>query len=178
MAIQSIKELNKAIKTLGTNANKFRGLVHSALISCAYHSAKDGQITPFNDLLKAVGNGTRTKGIVLWAETYGYVQLKNGEFINNKASREGLSVTCEADFAEQVQIMNTNPHWADIVPKEVNVSIFDQNKYLLDVLARITAKGDEALVPFLETAISLYKTQKAIKELASNDVVAEVLVAA
>ena len=170
MAIQSIKELNKSIKAIGTNANKFRGAVHTALIACAYHSAKDGQITPFNDLLKAVGNGTRKAGIVLWAETYGFVQLKNGEFINNKAGRVGHSITDEASFEPYRVKMETSPHWADIVPAEKNVSVFDQNKYLLDVLARITAKGDNTLVPYLETAIALYKTEKAMKDLkAEND---------
>ena len=76
MSIQSLKELNRSIKSLGTNANKFRGAVHTALVSCAYHSAKDGQITPFNDLLKAVGTGTRVKGIVLWAKPMATCKLK------------------------------------------------------------------------------------------------------
>jgi hypothetical protein len=124
-----------------------------------------GNINHFNDLLEAVGSGTRKAGIVLWAETYGFVRIAKGVFVNNKEARKGLSITCEADFQPYVDVMNKNPHWADIVPKEQVTSVFDADKYLTKVLEKLAKEGSDAVVPYLEEAINKYKAHEAVKAL-------------
>jgi len=176
MALLNTRQLKAKIKSIGSQSNKMRGIIHEVLVSCAFHSAKDGQITPFNDLLEAVGNGTRKAGIVMWAETYGFVRYEKGVFLNNKESRKGVVVTNEADFAEYKKIMDTSPHWADMVKPEPVKSIFDVSKYLSNVLAKLAAEGSDDVVPYIERAIAEYnvalelKVQaEALAELASND---------
>ena len=97
------------------------------------------------------------------------MQIKDGVFINNKSSRAGLSVTCEEDFAEHMALMNTNPHWADMVGKEPTVSVFDVSKYLTSVLARLEKENHVDVVPFLEKAIAEFNAQQALLDLAAND---------
>lgn len=166
MPVKNIKELNTAIRSLKTRSATYRADVQTALISCAFHSAKDGQITPFNDLLEAVGNGVRKAGIVMWAETFGFVQFsaKDGNFINNKASRKDLAVANEDDFAPYLKSIDASPSWCDMVKPEPIKSMFDEDAYIAKVLEKLTKEGSD-IASFLEVALISYKADKAVKEL-------------
>lgn len=162
MAILNKEELNAGIASIRTSALVARLSIQELLISCAYHVAKDGQTTPFNDLLEAVGAGTRKAGIVLWAETYGCVQLEKGRFIINKKAKMEAHVIDEASFAPLEIEIRANKMWYDMLPKENTPSIFKINNYFDSIIKKLGTEEPESLV-LIEAAINQYKVAKAMK---------------
>lgn len=173
MAIMSSVKLAAQIRSIKSNAKNMREQIQEALISCAYHAAKDGQVTPFNNLLEAVGSATRIKGLTLWAETFGFVRVKNEKFVVNSAMRKEANVTNETDFAVYEAAMREAPMWFDMVEKEKTVSVFDASNYLNNVLKKLEKEHVGELVPYLERAIEEYNKAQAIKELMELEVVSE-----
>lgn len=165
MSIMSSVKLSAQIRSIKGNSTKLRLQIQEALISCAYYAAKDGQVTPFNQLLDAVGSSTRIKGLTAWAELYGFVQVKNERFVLNKSARKEANVTCEEDFEPFLQLMIHSPMWFDIVPAEKPASIFDASHYLSGVIAKLEKEGIADIVPYIENAIAEYNKVQAIKKL-------------
>lgn len=169
MALMTVTQLNRSIKSIKGNSAKLRDAIQEALISCAYHAAKDGQVTPFNDLLEAVGTSTRIKGLTLWAEVYGFVVVKHEKFVPNKSARKEANVTDEASFAEFEKAMREGVAWYDMVPKEAAVSIFNAGHYLAGVLTKLEKESCGELVPFIKKAIEDYNAKIALAQLAVEE---------
>lgn len=152
----NIQKLSAQIKSINGNSSKLRTQIQEALISCAYHAVKDGQITPFNNLLKAVGTNTRIKGLTMWAEIYGFVRMEKGAFVLNKSARKEAHVENELDFEQYETVMRSSPAWYDIAPKEKAESIFNPEVYLQHVIEKLNKEGEAKLVEAIQTAVALY----------------------
>jgi hypothetical protein len=156
MAVMSSVKLAAQIKSIKSNTAKLREAIQEALISCAYYAAKDGDPASFNRLLDAVGNSTYIKGLTMWAEIYGFVLVKNEKFVLNKKARSEAHVTDEASFAEFESEMRAGPKWYELVAKQKPESIFDPNKYLDGVIAKLEKEGlSEAAADIRTVAIKL-----------------------
>ena len=161
----SSTKLSAQIRSIKGNSHKLRDQIQDALISCAYYAVKDGQVTPFNQLLEAVGTNTRVKGLTAWAETWGFVRIVHGKFELNKHARKEAHVRDEADFEAFEAAMRSAPSWYDIVPKEKVESIFDASHYLTNVLAKLDKEGQKELADVIEKAISAYNEKVALDNL-------------
>lgn len=166
MAIMSTTKLSAQIRSIQGNATKLRAQIQEALISCAYYAVRHGEVRPFNQLLDAVGSGTRVKGLTLWAETFGFVRVKEGKFILNKTARAEADVKTEEDFAPFEDAMRQAAPWYDIVPKEVVRSQFDVSSYLTTVINKLDRENASDVVPYIQKAIDEYNQAQAIKQLA------------
>lgn len=155
MSVMTAKALNAAIKSIGTSREKLQEAIHEALISCAYFSMKDGNVTPFNQLLESVGNAARIKGIAMWAELNAPVIIRQGEFVYNKTAGKALHVTCEDDFTEYEIEMRLMPKWHEVAGKEKVPSIFDCPKYLEGVYKKLEKEGQQDVAEVLKKAIAL-----------------------
>lgn len=156
------KQLAGAIRSINGNSTKLREAIQEALISCAYYAAKDGQVTPFNDLLQAVGTATRIQGLSLWAETWGFVRVKNGKFAVNASARKEQNITSETDFADYEDTIRAAAPWFDMMPKQVATSMFDASVYLDHVIAKLDKEGANDAKAFLLEAVQKYKQADAL----------------
>lgn len=166
----TIKQLNSKIKSINGRAASLRGDIQEVLIAASYHAMKDGQITPFNQLLDAVGNGTYIKGITLWAETFAPVRIKDGVFVYNKTAAKEYHVTNEADFADfEADMRKIN--WWDIAGKQKTQSMFDLDDYASNVEKKLSKEGYIGLAEAVKKLIDEYHAaQKAeISELIKGE---------
>lgn len=168
MSIMSPKDLSKTINAIGKASEKFATVVQEALISCAYYAMKDGNTTPYNDLLEAVGDSTRIKGLTAWAELFSPVHIKEGRFALSKGAAKQIHVTCAEDFAEYESEMRAGPRWDKIVAKEQRESIWDSGKYLERVTKKLNSQGEHDLAKAImdaELAVRIKRTKAAdVKE--------------
>ncbi len=171
MAIMTTVKLSAQIRSIKTNSTNLRAQIQEALISCAYYAVKDGNTNPFNQLLEAVGTGARVKGITMWAETWGFVRVKDGKFALNKSARDAVHVSNEEDFAHFETEMRAAPAWHEMAPKEKVVSMFDVEHYLQGVINKLDKEGAAAVVPYITEAIEKYNRDVQIAELAQADAV-------
>lgn len=161
----NIKELTKQIASINKNAGAFRDAVQSALIGCAYFAMKDGNTTPFNELLKAVGEGTRKKGITMWAELFAPVYVKEGELKLSKTTAKQYVVLNEADFAPYLEEMNAGPKWYEIAGREKVKSVWEADKYLEHVVSMLEKHGVASdVVAKVKDAEMAVRIQKAALE--------------
>ena len=153
MSVMKKDALNAAISAIRKNSTEFREAVHEALISCAYYATKDSNVTPFNDLLEAVGDGTRKKGITTWAEVFAPVFIKDERFQYSKKAGTGFAVLNEDDFAQYEKEMRDGPKWFEIVRAEKVESIWDAGEYLERVVKNLQKHGaDSKLVEMVRNA--------------------------
>ena len=165
MAVMTSIKLAAQIRSIKGNSSKLKTQIQDTLISCAYYAAKDGQVTPFNQLLEAVGTSARIKGLTMWGEVYGFVQVKQGKFVLNKTQRKEANITDEASFASFEATMRAAPLWCDLVPKESTTSIFDASVYLDHVIAKLDKEGASTAKAFLMDAVDKYKKADAMIKL-------------
>ena len=168
MALMTTKQLAGQIKSIKSNTKKVREQIQEALISCAYQASR-GNLNYFNAILEAVGTATRIKGLTLWAETYGFVVVKNEKFVLNKSAVKEANVTSEEDFVEFEKVMRASPMWFDMVPKESVQSIFDAGHYLSGVLTKLQKENCDELVPFIKKAIDDYNAKITLAQLAVEE---------
>lgn len=170
MSVMNSTKLSAQIKSIRGNTAKLREQIQEVLISCAYYAVKDGDVGAFNRLLDAVGTATRVKGLTLWAETWGFVRVKNEAFVLNKAARnEQGAVLNESDFAPMEEMMRAAPKWYEMVPKEKVASMFDAGVYLTHVIEKLGKEGQSDVAKYIEAAVEQYNKDMAIKELALSD---------
>lgn len=157
MSILTPKKLTAQIAAISRASEKFAEVVQETLISCAYYAMKDGNTTPFNDLLDAVGNGTRIKGLTAWAELFAPVHIKDERFALSKGAAKGFHINDEEDFAEHEATMRAGPRWDKIVAKESVESIWDTAKYLDRVFSKLDKQGEHGLMQALRDAELAYR---------------------
>ena len=166
MAFMDTSALKKSINSIGKTSTKLRDNIQHALISCVYQDIK-GNTDYFNMLLKAVGTGARLQGIVLWAETHGFVQYskKEGKFINNKSKRAGLAEMSDAEFDTLYAELLVSAKWYEIAGKEPVKSAFDVSDYMKGVEKKLEGEGQADMLDFVHQAVLAFKKQQAIKEM-------------
>jgi len=156
MAVMSTKNLSTTIKSIKGARAKLDDQIQECLVSCAFYAMKDGNVTPFNQLLDAVGKSTRIKGLTLWAETCGApVLIREGQFAYNKTAGKALHITNEEEFAAYEIEMRMMPKWYDIVPPEKAESIFDAPRYLEGVYKKLEKEGQKEVADVLRKAVAL-----------------------
>jgi hypothetical protein len=160
MALMSLNKLSAQIRSIKGNAHKLRDQIQEALISCAYHAAKDGQTTPFNNLLEAVDGTARLKGITLWAELYGFVRVKDERLVINKKMRSEAGVTDEEDFKQFEADMRSGPKWYELAGKEPVKSMFDLDNYANTVEKKLTTEGYIGLAEAVKDLIQKYHAEQ------------------
>ena len=153
MSVMTAKQLTSAIKSIRTSREKFQEQVHEALIASTFYAMKDGNVTPFNQLLDAVGNATHIRGITMWAETYAPVIIRQGVFTLNKSAAKEHNVTTEADFEAYEAEIRQGAKWYEISGPQKAVSIFDPANYLGKVADKLEKEG------FVELAKSIRATK-------------------
>lgn len=153
MPVMNMKALSKSIAQISKSSAAFATSVQEALISAAYYAMKDGNITPFNDILSAVGNGTRKKGITMWAELFAPVYIKEEKFAFSKKAALQFAILNEGDFAEYEAAMREGPLWCDIVGKEKVQSVWSADSYLENVVKTLRKHGvDSDVIAKVEAA--------------------------
>jgi len=160
MSVMTTAKLKLAIKSVAKSGEKFANDVQEALVSCAFYVMKDGNTTPLNDLLDAVGTGTRIRGLTVWAELFCPVRIKDDRFVLNKGAAKEYAVTDEASFAEYEETMRAAPRWDKIIGKEKAESIFDEGKYMERVIKKLIEEGEAELAEVLKNAEMAYRIKK------------------
>lgn len=174
MAVMNKTKLAAQIRSVRGNSVKLREQIQEVLISCAYHVMKDGQVTPFNDLLDAVGNTAKAENIALWAKKHGCVLVKQERFVINKEARGKVSVSSEEDFAEYEAEMRADTPWYDMTPNSPEPKPFDLVKYLDAVKKHLVKNHAEGLVQVLDVAFADYQKVQALNTLQAEDAPAEI----
>lgn len=153
MSVMTAKQLTNAIKSIRTSREKFQEQVHEALIASTFYAMKDGNVTPFNQILDAVGNAAHIRGITMWAETYAPTIVRQGQFTLNKSAAKEHNVTTEADFEPYEVEIRQGAKWYEIAGPQKAVSIFDPANYLGKVADKLEKEG------FAELAYSIRATK-------------------
>lgn len=162
MSFGNITGFRAQLKTIKSGAEKFRGLVHDALIHAAYFAFKDGNTTPFNDLIEAVGNGTHIKGITMWVELVaGIGRVRDEKIVLNKKVMTQSGVIDLATFEPFKQEMEKAPRWFEITGKQKPESVFDEGAYMKRVIKKLTEEGYADLADQLKQTELKWLVQKA-----------------
>jgi hypothetical protein len=162
-------QLAGEFKKIRTNTIKTREMVQEALISCAFYAWKDGQVTPFNQLLDAVGTSTHVKGLTMWAEVWGCVLVKDEAFVLNKTARKERAISDYSDFESFEAEMRAAPKWFEMAPKQKVESMFDASTYLDGVMKKLEKEGASTALDFVTKAVTEYKKADALIKLALED---------
>lgn len=159
MSVMTSKQLSITIKTIKRNREKLQHAVQEALISASFYAMKDGNVEPFNQLLDAVGNATRIKGLTMWAETFAPVIVRDGKFNLNKTAKKEIHVENEDDFAEYEAEMRAGPTWYEIAGEQKVQSIFDPAPYLGKVADKLEKEGYADLAKQLRAVKGAYEME-------------------
>jgi hypothetical protein len=157
----SPKQLSTEIRGIKTSAVAFREKVQSALIACAFYAFKDGNVTPFNDLIAAAGNGTHIRGITMWIELCaGIGRVKEEKIVLNTKVRNQSGVISEESFAPFEQEMS-KVKWYEIAGKQRQESVFDEGAYIERVAKKLTKEGYPDLAEAIKRTELSWLVQKA-----------------
>jgi hypothetical protein len=150
MKLLQIAALQALFGTIKSDAATFANNVQEALITCAYFAFKDGNTTPFNQLLAAVGNGTHIAGITRWIELVaGIGRVNKGVIILNKKVRDESGVIDEVTFQPFYDEMS-KVMWLNAAPKQKAESVFDEADYVKRVVAKLTKEGYPKLAAMIK----------------------------
>jgi hypothetical protein len=145
MAIMTKTQLSGAIRSIKTSRARLQDQIQETLISATFYAMKDGNVTPFNQLLDALGNSMHIKGVTMWAEVNAPVLVRDKAFTLNKTAAKALHVENEDDFAEYEADMRATAKWYEIAGPQKVESIFDPMNYLGKVADKLQKEGFEQL---------------------------------
>lgn len=157
MSVMTSKQLSTTIKAIKRGREKLQHAIQEALVSASFYAMKDGNVEPFNQLLDAVGNATRIKGLTMWAETFAPVIVRDGKFTLNKTAKKEISVETADDFAQFESEMRAGPTWYEIAGEQKAESIFDPSPYLGKVADKLEKKGFADLAKQLRAVKGAYE---------------------
>lgn len=141
-----------SLRKISKHAGVFREMVQNMLVSAAFFAYKDGNVTPFNQLINAVGNGTHIKGITMWIELVaGIGRVNNGQIVLNKKVREMSGVIDEKSFEEYEKDMRKIA-WYEVAGKQKAESVFDEGAYMKRVIKKLTDEGYAGLAETIKKA--------------------------
>ena len=156
-----VKKLNALITSIGKHAGKLREDIQEALIGCAEQVVLHRNTTPFNNLFKAVGTGTRLEGMLKWASIYAPVHFKdNAVVLSDKRQKEMVATMTPEELAEA---LGTSEKWYSIAKPEPIANPWDSKKFAetlalyLENAAKKADKQDPELAKLIQTAEMVFR---------------------
>lgn len=125
------KKLSALIKSIGKNAATLREDIQTALIGCAYHAQAHRNVAAFDQLITAVGNGTRLDGITRWIAQNAPVHFVEGKATLSSDRQKEFAGTLDeymADLAESAK-------WYDMAPPNNVQKDWDSANFLNSLAA-------------------------------------------
>lgn len=148
--VMTAAQFKTAIKGISTTAGKLRDQVHLALIAAAYFAFKDGNTTPFNQIIASCGNAAHIKGITMWIELVsGIGRVEDEVIVLNKKVREQSGVIDEASFQQFADEMD-KVKWYEVAGEQKPESVFDEGEYMKRVTKKLTKEGYSDLAEALK----------------------------
>lgn len=155
-----LKKLNTLISSIGKKSATLRDDIQEALIGCAEQAQLHRNTTPFNNLFKAVGTGTRLEGMLKWASLYAPVHFKDGKVVLSDKRQKEYDGTAE----ELAATLATSEKWYAIAKPEPIANPWDSKKFAenlalyLENAAKKADKEDHELAKLIQTAEMVFRT--------------------
>lgn len=154
-----LKKLNTLISSIGKKSATLRDDIQEALIGCAEQAQLHRNTTPFNNLFKAVGTGTRLEGMLKWASLYAPVHFKDGKVVLSDKRQKEYDGTAE----ELAATLATSEKWYAIAKPEPIANPWDSKKFAenlalyLENAAKKADKEDRELAKLIQTAEMVFR---------------------
>ena len=154
-----LKKLNTLISSIGKKASGLHEDIQQALIGCAEQAQLHRNTTPFNNLFKAVGAGTRLEGMLKWASLYAPVHFKEGKVVLSDKRQKEYDGTAE----ELAATLATSEKWYAIAKPEPIANPWDSKKFVenlalyLENAAKKADKEDHELAKLIQTAEMVFR---------------------
>ena len=154
-----LKKLNTLISSIGKKSATLRDDIQEALIGCAEQAQLHRNTTPFNNLFKAVGTGTRLEGMLKWASLYAPVHFKDGKVVLSDKRQKEYNGTAEKLAAT----LATSEKWYAIAKPEPIANPWDSKKFAenlalyLENAAKKADKEDHELAKLIQTAEMVFR---------------------
>ena len=154
-----LKKLNTLISSIGKKSATLRDDIQEALIGCAEQAQLHRNTTPFNNLFKAVGTGTRLEGMLKWASLYAPVHFKDGKVVLSDKRQKEYDGTAE----ELASTLATSEKWYAIAKPEPIANPWDSKKFAenlalyLENAAKKADKEDHELAKLIQTAEMVFR---------------------
>ena len=154
-----LKKLNTLISSIGKKSATLRDDIQEALIGCAEQAQLHRNTTPFNNLFKAVGTGTRLEGMLKWASLYAPVHFKEGKVVLSDKRQKEYDGTAE----ELAATLATSEKWYAIAKPEPIANPWDSKKFAenlalyLENAAKKADKEDHELAKLIQTAEMVFR---------------------
>lgn len=154
-----LKKLNALISSIGKKSATLRDDIQKALIGCAEQAQLHRNTTPFNNLFKAVGTGTRLEGMLKWASLYAPVHFKDGKVVLSDKRQKEYDGTAE----ELAATLATSEKWYAIAKPEPVANPWDSKKFAenlalyLEKAAKKADKEDPELAKLIQTAEMVFR---------------------
>ena len=154
-----LKKLNALISSIGKKSATLRDDIQEALIGCAEQAQLHRNTTPFNNLFKAVGTGTRLEGMLKWASLYAPVHFKDGKVVLSDKRQKEYDGTAE----ELAATLATSEKWYAIAKPEPIANPWDSKKFAenlalyLENAAKKADKEDRELAKLIQTAEMVFR---------------------
>lgn len=120
-----LKKLNTLISSIGKKSSTLRDDIQAALIGCAEQAQLHRNTTPFNNLFKAVGAGTRLEGMLKWASLYAPVHFKDEKVLLSDKRQKEFDGTVE----ELAATLEASEKWYAIAKPEKVENPWDSFKF-------------------------------------------------
>ena len=154
-----LKKLNTLISSIGKKSAALRDDIQEALIGCAEQAQLHRNTTPFNNLFKAVGTGTRLEGMLKWASLYAPVHFKDGKVVLSDKRQKEYDGSAE----ELAATLATSEKWYAIAKPEPIANPWDSKKFAenlalyLENAAKKADKEDHELAKLIQTAEMVFR---------------------
>ena len=154
-----LKKLNTLISSIGKKSATLRDDIQEALIGCAEQAQLHRNTTPFNNLFKAVGTGTRLEGMLKWASLYAPVHFKDGKVVLSDKRQKEYDGAAE----ELAATLATSEKWYAIAKPEPIANPWDSKKFAenlalyLENAAKKADKEDHELAKLIQTAEMVFR---------------------
>ena len=154
-----LKKLNTLISSIGKKSATLRDDIQEALIGCAEQAQLHRNTTPFNNLFKAVGTGTRLEGMLKWASLYAPVHFKDGKVVLSDKRQKEYDGSAE----ELAATLATSEKWYAIAKPEPIANPWDSKKFAenlalyLENAAKKADKEDHELAKLIQTAEMVFR---------------------
>jgi hypothetical protein len=155
-----LKKLNTLISSIGKKASGLHDDIQQALIGCAEQAQLHRNTTPFNNLFKAVGAGTRLEGMLKWASLYAPVHFKDEKVVLSDKRQKEYDGTAE----ELAAALATSEKWYALSKPEKVANPWDSAKFaetlalhLENAAKKADKNGDAELAKLIQTAEMVFR---------------------
>lgn len=120
------KQYASYLNTLAKNQRQADELIHSLACNAIFHSVKDGQVTPANQLLSKLGRSSRKNDLISWIVRYGNFKWNATEKVLEHCAKHKHD---EVAAHVQAEAASNSPFYDEVAERKVIESV--------DVLALI-----------------------------------------